>query len=66
MLGSKISNGPKNNTFIVYLIHLKLRREVHLRWEKVKRGLDYRRVNKMMCSLEGDYSLFQRCVNLDA
>ena len=37
---------------------MKLRREcrkISQRWEKGRRGLDYRRVNKIMGSLEGVY-----------
>ena len=49
-------------------MHLKLRREHKEGYmeEKARWGLDYRIVNQIMGSLEGGYSLFQRCVNLDA
>lgn len=33
---------------------------------KSKAGLDYRIVNKVLCEIESGYSLFHRCVNLDA
>ena len=45
---------------------MKLRKEckkITLRWEKARVGLDYRIVKKIMCLLEGGYSLFQKCVN---
>ena len=50
MLGSKISNTPENNSFASSFIHLKLRgggREEYMEME-----LDYRIVDKIMCSLE--------------
>ena len=34
--------------------------------DKARQGLDYRIVNKIMCSLEDSQILFQKPVNLDA
>ena len=69
MLGSKISNAPENNSFAASFMRLELRRELRkITWrcEKSKVGLDYRIVNKTMCSLEGGYGIFQMCVNPEA
>lgn len=52
MLGNKISNAPKNNSFAASLIHLKLRRGCTWRWEKARQKLGYKIV-KIMCFLEG-------------
>ena len=54
MPGSKISNALENDNFAVCVIDLKLRRESKEGYMKVgesKVGLDYRIVNKIMCSL---------------
>ena len=56
-------------SFAAYSMHLKLKREVRTitwRWDKARWELDYRIVNKIMCSLESAYDLFQKCVILDA
>ena len=69
MLGSKISNVQENRRFAAPFLHSELRRELRKitwRWEKSKVGLDYRIVNKIMCSLEGGYGIFQMCVNPEA
>lgn len=42
-------------TVLQFLLHLELRREHkkdYMKMEKAKWGLDYRTVNKIMCSLE--------------
>lgn len=42
-------------TVLQFLLHLELRREHkkdYMKMEKAKWGLDYRTINKIMCSLE--------------
>ena len=66
---SKILNTPESNSFAASFIHLKLGgniRKITWRWDKARKELGYRIVNKILCSLEGCYILFQRCINLDA
>ena len=53
VLGSKISSARENESFVVSLIHLESRRESkedYRKQEKARWGLDYRRVNRIMCS----------------
>ena len=55
---SKISNAPENDSPAVSFMYLTLRREckkITWRWKKARLGLDYRIVNKIMCSLAGGY-----------
>ena len=59
MLGSKISNSPENANFAVSFILLELRREQkedYMKVEESKGRLDYRIVNKIMCSQGGNLS----------
>lgn len=76
MPGSKLSNAPENDSFVVSFISLELRREYRKDYMKVgqsRQGLGYRTINKITCFLEGSHAcrgvlllVFQRCVNLDA
>lgn len=50
-------------------MHLKLRRDVRkIAWRQAieRWGLDYRIANKITCSLESGYGVFQKRVVLDA
>lgn len=70
MLESKIANALENNNFATSFMLLRVWSEYKEDYmevrKKVRRGLDYRIVNKVMCFLESSYSLYQKCVNLDA
>ena len=66
---SRIQISPENDSFVTSFMHLKLRREdkrdsMGVGESKVE--LDWRIADKIMCSLEGGYHLFQKCVNIDA
>lgn len=59
---SKIWNALKNERLAAYFIHLELSREHkedYMEWDKVKQGLHYRIVNKIMHFLGGGYRLIQ-------
>lgn len=55
---SRISNAPEKNCSAVSFIHLELRRDPEEDYKKVeeskaKQGLDYKILNKILCSLQG-------------
>ena len=59
MLGSKVSYTLENNIAVSF-VHLNLRREQKKDYKKAgesRWGLDYRILNKVMCSLEGSHPL---------
>lgn len=70
MLRSEISDAVEMDSFAMSFMHLVLRREHKEDYTEVggstaRWGMDYRIVNKITCSLEGGYGLFQRYVHLD-
>lgn len=69
MLENKISNAPRNSGLQFLLRIWNERghvRKITWMWKKVGWCWDHGIVNNVMCSLEGGYHVFQRCIKPDA